>query len=81
MSADGRMGLPQHLRQVRVFRPVESARGPLHAFIEPYRSEGGFDAEVVDADGNCYVQLSGYTTVALPESISGELLRALQAAA
>ena len=81
MSADGRMGLPQHLRQVRVFRPVESARGPLHAFIEPHRSEGGFDAEVVDADGNCYVQLSGYTTVALPESISGELLRALQAAA
>jgi hypothetical protein len=34
----------------------------------------------VDAKGNCYLQLKSYRTVALPNAIDAERLKALQAA-
>jgi hypothetical protein len=81
ISADGRMGLPLHVRQVRMLRATESASGPLYAVITPQPDGGTFDAEVVDTAGKVYLQLHGYQTIALPESVSGELLQALHAVA
>jgi hypothetical protein len=34
----------------------------------------------VDTKGNCYLQLSGYRTVAVPGAVDAERLKALQAA-
>jgi hypothetical protein len=48
--------------------------------VTPNQTQGSFDAEVVDAAGNRFVQLSGYSTVAVPNSIVGEPLKALQMA-
>ena len=48
--------------------------------VTPHPEQESFDAEVVDAKGNCYVQLSGYKTVALPNSVDAEPLKALKAA-
>ncbi len=81
ISADGRMGLPQHVREVCLLNAPESASGPLYAVITPQPDGGTFDAEVVDTAGKVYLQLHGYQTIALPESVSGELLEALRAAA
>jgi len=75
----GRMGLPQHIDRVALLRSPELAEGRLYATIAPNPERGSFDAEVVDAAGNRYVQLSGYRTVALPNAIEDELLKPLHA--
>jgi len=81
MSEDGRMGLPLHVHQVCPLTAPEQANGQFYAVITPQPDGGTFDAEVVDAAGKVYLQLHGYQTIALPESVSGELLKALHAVA
>jgi len=49
------------------------------ALDTPRPEQASFDAEVVDTAGNVYLQVGGYETVALPESIDRELLQALLA--
>jgi hypothetical protein len=49
----------------------------LYAVVTPNPAQGTFDAEVVDTKGNCYVQLSGYRTAALPNSIDAEPFKVL----
>ena len=57
-------GLPAALGSVRVHRaPAAGAR--LYADVRS-REGGGFDARVVDAEGNVHVELSGYRTIAVP---------------
>ncbi len=80
ISTQGRMGLPQHLHDVSRSRGPESAVGRLYAVVTPHPGEGTFDAEVVDEKGNRYVRLSGYRTVALPNSVDGETQKELQRA-
>ncbi len=81
MGVEGRMGLPQHIDRVSLLvRDPERAEGRLYAVVTPNPREGSFDAEVVDAKGNRYVQLSGYRTVAVPGAVDAERLKALQAA-
>jgi len=79
MGVQGRMGLPQHIDRVCALRATEQAEGRLYAVVTPDPGRGSFDAEVVDASGTCYVQLSGYRTVALPNAIEAERLKPLQA--
>ena len=81
MKVQGRMGLPQHVRQVSLLRTPEPAVGGLYAVVTPKPDQGSFDADVVDALGNRYVQLIGYSTVALPYVVDTEPLKAPQAVA
>jgi acyl carrier protein/NAD(P)-dependent dehydrogenase (short-subunit alcohol dehydrogenase family) len=78
MGVQGRMGLPQHIDRVAVVCP-DPAVGRLYAVVTPDPTRGSFHAEVVDTSGNCYVQLRGYRTVALPSAVDSERLKALQA--
>ena len=80
MGAQSRMGLPQHIDRVSLLRSPDLAEGRLYAMVTPNQAQGSFDAEVVDTAGNRFVQLSGYRTVAVPNSIVGEPLKALQMA-
>jgi hypothetical protein len=50
----------------------------LYAVITPDPVSGSFDAEVVDASGKRYVQLSGYRTVATPNAVNTDQLKALR---
>jgi Polyketide synthase dehydratase len=79
LGVEGRMSLPQHIDHVSVLRKPEQAESRLYAVITPDPARGSFDAEVVDAAGNCHVQLSGYRTVAVPNAVDAEPLKALQA--
>jgi acyl transferase domain-containing protein/acyl carrier protein/NAD(P)-dependent dehydrogenase (short-subunit alcohol dehydrogenase family) len=81
MGVKGRMGLPHHIHQVSVWRAPELAEGPLCAVVTPSQDGTSFDADVVDATGNRYVHLSGYCTVALPNAVDAEPLKALAAVA
>jgi hypothetical protein len=81
MSAQGRMGLPQHIQQVCLRHSPDAAEGRLFAVVTPNPEQGSFDAEVVDAAGISYIHLTGYRTIALPNTVDAEPLRALQAVA
>ena len=81
MSVRGHMGLPEHIDFVSLsVHDVAQVKSRLHAVVRPNPRSGSFDAEVVDANGNCYVQLGGYRTVEIPGAIDAERLRALHAA-
>ena len=65
---------------VRVEETIDSSKaveGQLFAIVTPL-PDGGFDAQVVNANGNRYVQLSGYRTVALPVALDAKALNTLQ---
>ena len=81
MGIDGRMGLPLHIDRL-TFSPqiAELPKQSLYAAVTRRPEESSFDAEVVDASGSCYVQLSGYHTVSLAGAIDPAKLKALQAA-
>ena len=79
MGLQGRLGLPLKVGRVSRLRAPESAVGDLYAVVIPHPEENGFDAEVVDAKGNRYIQLTGYGTVPVPNSVNPELLKSLQA--
>jgi hypothetical protein len=72
------MGLPQHLQEVTWLRAPQSAEGRLYAVVTPDPEQGTFDAEVVDSQGNCYVRVGGYSTVALPDGLDAESLKAMR---
>ena len=80
MGVQSRMGLPEHIDQVSLFRSPDLAEGRLYAVVTVNQVQGSFDAEVVDAAGNRFVQLSGYRTVTVPNSIDAEYLKPLQLA-
>ncbi len=80
MGVQGRMGLPQHLDEVRLLRSPGKAEGRLYAVIIPHPDLGTFDADVLDTTGNIYVRLLGYRTVALPNAVDAGRLKALQSA-
>jgi hypothetical protein len=77
MSAQNRFGLPQDVHQVSLLRAPALAESQLYAVVTPNPDQGTFDAEVVDTKGNCYVQLSGYRTAALPNSVDAEPFKVL----
>ncbi len=79
LGLQGRMGLPERVREVSWFRSPDLAEGRLHAVVTPDAAQGSFDAEVLDTKGNCYLRLQGYRTVALSDGVDRENLRILQA--
>ncbi len=78
ISEHNRMGLPLYVQQVSWSRVPDLSDGPLFAVVTPDATGERFDAEVVDSQGNRYLRLTGYRTVALPEGVNAESLQALQ---
>jgi 3-oxoacyl-(acyl-carrier-protein) synthase/NAD(P)-dependent dehydrogenase (short-subunit alcohol dehydrogenase family) len=81
MSSLGRLGLPHKIDRVSLLCAPETTRQDLYAVVTPSVDGETFDAEVVDKAGNQYLRLSGYHTVALPNRVDAEPLKALQAVA
>ena len=79
MSVQNRFGLPQDVHQVSLLRAPNLAESQLYAVVTPHPDQESFDAEVVDTQGNCYVQLSGYRTAALPNGLDAGPLKLLHA--
>jgi len=79
LGMQGRMGLPQRVHRVSLFGAPNVAEGQLYAVVTPDEVRGTFDAEVLDENGNCYLRLSGYQTVALSDAVDKENLKSLQA--
>ena len=82
MGVQGRMGLPRHIDRVSslLLPAAESDDTRLYAVVTSDQGRSSFDADIVDAKGNRYLQISGYRTVAFPGALDAERLKALQAA-
>jgi len=80
MGTQGRMGLPLHINRVSSLLIPESADTRLYAVVTCEQGRGSFDAEIVDTKGKCYLQLKGYSTVAVPNAVDAGRLKTLQAA-
>ncbi len=80
MGVQGQMGLPLHIHKVRCYGTPDTSEGSLFAVVTPDPDQGSFHAEVVDARGKRYLQISGYRTVGFPNVADAERLKALQAA-
>jgi hypothetical protein len=79
IAIQGRMGLPQHLDSVSSSPVPESFKARLYAVVTPGTLQGTFHAEIVDTKGNQYVHLRGYRTVAIPNAVDAEQVKALRA--
>jgi hypothetical protein len=81
MGIDGRMGLPLHIDHLGVAPGVsEAAHGPFYAVVTRKLDQNCFDAEVIDGSGKHLLQLRGYHTIALPDSIDVKNLKPLRTA-
>ncbi len=78
LGAQSRMGLPQHVLEVSLLGAPNPA-ADLYAVVTPDTVQKSFDAEVLDAKGNCYLRLTGYQTVALSNRVDPDRLTRLQA--
>ncbi|HXP86319.1 MAG TPA: polyketide synthase dehydratase domain-containing protein, partial [Bryobacteraceae bacterium] len=81
LKVEGRMGLPQHIRQVCLWDTPDRAEGRLYAVVTADPAQKSFDVEVLDEAGKRYVRVSGYRTEALPDKADAEPLKKLQAVA
>ena len=81
LKVEGRMGLPQHIRQVCLWGTPERAEGRLYAVVTADPAQKSFEVEVLDEAGNRYVRVSGYRTEVLPDKLAAEPLKKLQAVA
>jgi len=80
MGMKEKMGLPYHIDSVRIFKNGDSKNmGNLFAVVTPTKNDE-FDAYVVDEAGTVYLQLQGYSTMEVPESLDQEKLKPLKAA-
>jgi NAD(P)-dependent dehydrogenase (short-subunit alcohol dehydrogenase family) len=80
IGTTGRMGLPQHIDQVKILRTADQAEGRLHAVVSPRDGGKSFDAYVSDEAGNRYVLLRGYRTAELPQDVDPDKREPLRAA-
>jgi hypothetical protein len=78
----GVLALPTAIEQVVVHR-MPTADGHIYAEIEPHgggKDDMAFDARVVDAEGNIYLEVHGYRTARLPAPVDGERVAPIRAA-
>jgi acyl transferase domain-containing protein/NAD(P)-dependent dehydrogenase (short-subunit alcohol dehydrogenase family) len=80
MGIEGRMGLPLRIDKVEVLGAREQSEEQLYALVTPNPQTSSFDAEIVDANGNCYLRMRGYRTAPIPDAIDSQARKQLQAA-
>jgi acyl transferase domain-containing protein/NAD(P)-dependent dehydrogenase (short-subunit alcohol dehydrogenase family)/acyl carrier protein len=77
MSMQHRMGLPWHVERVSFYKAPQPGDVPI-VFVTPSPARDSFAADVVDRDGNPYLRLTGYGTIAFLENIDAGVLRGLE---
>ncbi|MEN9935777.1 MAG: hypothetical protein RLZZ387_2356, partial [Chloroflexota bacterium] len=71
MARNRTMALPSSVGAVTVYRQPEAAAGRrLTAVVTAVDGGASFDAQVLDSDGNVYVDMRGYRTIKLPGEVA-----------
>jgi hypothetical protein len=79
IGAQHRIGLPRSIAYLSFDRAPDRPEGPLYAVVMPGSDSETFDAQVVDAAGNRYLNLTGYHMIEMPDAIDAEPVEALEA--
>jgi hypothetical protein len=79
MGSQGLMGLPKHIDKLSFLGARELTTERLYALLTR-NPDGGFDAEVVDSQGNCYLRMIGYDTAPFITVLDSDRLKPLKAA-
>jgi hypothetical protein len=77
MAVQHRMGLPQHVDRVSLYRTPSAAVSPLFAVVTA-SADGSFEADVVDNEGVRYLHLSGYRTVLFREDVDARVFQTVE---
>jgi NAD(P)-dependent dehydrogenase (short-subunit alcohol dehydrogenase family) len=78
LGSEGRFGLPARVgRVVKLKDPGHDTI--LYSVVHRAGNDAGFDADVVDANGEVYLRVEAYQTSELPEFASAEQLKAIRA--
>ena len=78
IGTTAKMALPMHVGRVQFAGDPASAQGRLVALVVP--TDDGFAVRVADETGTTYLDMSGYTTSALPGSLPDEQVAPLRRA-
>jgi acyl transferase domain-containing protein/NAD(P)-dependent dehydrogenase (short-subunit alcohol dehydrogenase family)/acyl carrier protein len=78
MGSQGLMGLPKHIDKLSFLGARELTTERLYAVVTP-SARKGFDAEVVDGQGNCYLRMMGYDTAPFITVVDSDRLKPLKA--
>jgi malonyl CoA-acyl carrier protein transacylase len=78
-GSTGVLGLPRSIQNLTLFRGSTNGT-PIYADVKPRQDKNGlsFDARVVDAKGQVYLEIEGYRTSPLPYSVETDLLEPLK---
>jgi acyl transferase domain-containing protein/acyl carrier protein len=71
------MGLPYQIGSVEFLMSPSEAKGRVHAAVTS-AGDDKFDARVVDDNGDVFMRLSGYRTMAMPDPVQDDLLKPLK---
>jgi malonyl CoA-acyl carrier protein transacylase len=77
MGAKNRMGLPQHIDKLKVYKQPSNSRTRLYAIVN--HEDGAYEAAIVDNKGEIYLKLKGYTTAEFISAFDEKLLEPLKA--
>jgi len=69
LGVDDRFGLPSRVSSLRWFKDAVPVNAPFYSVVR-HNPNGGYDAQIVDSNGDVYLQLEGYQTVELPAALS-----------
>nr|MDQ2960573.1 SDR family NAD(P)-dependent oxidoreductase [Candidatus Dormibacteraeota bacterium] len=74
LGTTGVLAFPAHVESVSFFGQSQAPVGTVYAVVNPAGTDGGFDAEVVDASGTVMMRMRGYRTIPAPMSVADGLL-------
>jgi hypothetical protein len=77
LAGKAKMGLPYRINQVEFLKSPSAPKGRVHAAVTA-AGDDAFDAQVVDDNGEVYLRLRGYRTMALPDPVEDDLLKPLK---
>jgi hypothetical protein len=66
LGVDDRFGLPSRISSVRKVREISSDGLPYYSVVRRSDSGSGFDADIVDENGDVFIRLTDYRTAELP---------------
>ena len=66
LGVENRFGLPSRISQVQKLREASPQDRPFYSIVHHAAEGEGFDAEIVDQEGNVYIRLTDYRTSELP---------------
>ncbi len=71
LGVDNRFGLPSRISRIQRFKDITPEFMPYYSIVRQGQNGQGFDAQIVDRNGDVYLCLDDYRTAELPGAVKG----------